>query len=91
MNFNTATGAANPAAPAPFDPTTGKRRARPAAIIIRPRDLMAMLSVSRHGLARMVADEGLPAPIQLGPRSLGFLKAEIDAWLEARKAARNAA
>lgn len=63
-------------------------KARPASIIIRPRDLMAMLSVSRHGLTRMVQDEGLPQPIQLGPRSVGFVKAEVEAWLEARKAAR---
>jgi prophage regulatory protein len=65
-------------------------KARPASIIIRPRDLMAMLSVSRHGLARMVEDEGLPKPIQLGPRSVGFLKDEVETWLEARKAARAA-
>jgi prophage regulatory protein len=64
-------------------------KARPASIIIRPRDLMAMLSVSRHGLARMVEDEGLPAPIQLGPRSVGFVKAEIEEWLESRKARRD--
>ena len=63
-------------------------KVRPASIIIRPRDLMAMLSVSRHGLARMVADEGLPAPIQLGPRSVGFLKDEVEQWVEARKAQR---
>jgi predicted DNA-binding transcriptional regulator AlpA len=61
---------------------------RPASIIIRPRDLMAMLSVSRHGLARMVQDEGLPAPIQLGPRSVGYLKDEVEQWLDARKMAR---
>jgi prophage regulatory protein len=91
MNFNPATSAANPPAAAPFEPITGKRRARPASIIIRPRDLMALLSVSRHGLARMVADEGLPAPIQLGPRSLGFVKAEVDKWLADRMAARDAA
>lgn len=66
-------------------------KSRPASIIIRPRDLMAMLSVSRHGLARMIEDEGLKPPIQLGPRSVGFVKAEVDEWLEARKAARPAA
>lgn len=63
-------------------------RPRPASIIIRPRDLMAMLSVSRHGLARMIEDEGLPRPIQLGPRSLGFIKEEVEQWLEQRKAQR---
>lgn len=61
---------------------------RPNPIIIRPRDLQAMLCVSRHGLARMVADEGLPKPIQLGPRSVGYLKEEVEAWIEKRKAQR---
>jgi len=51
---------------------------------------MAMMSVSRHGLTRMISDEGFPAPIQLGPRSAGFLKAEVEAWIEGRKAKREA-
>ena len=68
--------------------TERAERSRPASIIIRPRDLMSLLSVSRHGLRRMVDDEGLPAPIQLGPRSIGFVKAEVDAWLESRMTAR---
>lgn len=58
---------------------------RPEALIIRPRDLMALFSVSRHGLCKI---DGLPAPIKLGPRSIGYLKVEIDAFIEARKAAR---
>lgn len=49
---------------------------------------MALLSVSRHGLSRMIQDEGFPKPIQLGPRSQGFLKEEVHAWIETRKAAR---
>lgn len=65
-------------------------RQRPEAMIIRPRDVMALLCMSRHGLSRMIQDEGFPAPIQLGPRSAGFLKAEVDAWIEARKAKRDA-
>ena len=69
---------------------TTQARTRPASIIIRPRDLQALLSVSRHGLSRMVEDEGLPPPIQLGPRSVGFVKAEVEEWLEGRKAARAA-
>ncbi|GLJ00468.1 AlpA family transcriptional regulator [Sphingobium sp. BS19] len=66
-----------------------ERRSRPPAIIIRPRDVMALLCVSRHGLSRMMQDEGFPMPIKLGPRSLGYLKREVDAWLEARMAARS--
>lgn len=84
MNFDPLTKA-RPTTQPGFDPATGKRRARPEAIIIRPRDLMALLSVSRHGLSKI---EGLPAPIKLGPRSIGYLKAEIDAFIEARMAAR---
>lgn len=64
---------------------------RPEAIIKRPRDVMALLSVSRHGLTRMIEDGGFPKPIKLGPRSIGFIKVEVDAWLNARMAARDAA
>jgi len=70
--------------------TKQAERSRLAAIIIRPRDVMALLSMSRHGLTRMIRDAGFPAPIQLGPRSAGFLKAEVESWLEARKAQRDA-
>lgn len=58
---------------------------------IRPRDLMREYGCGKHGLAILIRDHGHPAPIALGSRSKMFLRAEVDTWLEARKAARDAA
>ena len=58
---------------------------------IRPRDLMREYGIGKHGLAILIANEGHPKPIALGARSKMFLRAEVDAWLTERKAARDAA
>lgn len=58
--------------------------------IIRPRPLMQELGVNRHGLKIMREREGFPNPIQLGARSVGYLRSEVDAWVESRKAERDA-
>lgn len=58
---------------------------------IRPRALMAEYGVGKHGLAILIEREGHPKPIELGKRSKMFLRAEVDAWLAARMAARDAA
>jgi predicted DNA-binding transcriptional regulator AlpA len=52
---------------------------------------MREYQVGKHGLAILIRDHGHPKPIALGKRSSMFLRSEIDAWLEARKAARDAA
>ena len=57
--------------------------------IVRPGPLMEELGVTRHGLKIMRERKGFPDPIQLGERSVGYLREEVDAWLEARKAERN--
>lgn len=67
--------------PAPVQPTYG----------IRPRDLMREYGIGKHGLSILIDKEGHPKPIALGARSKMFIRAEVDAWLEARKAARDAA
>ena len=59
--------------------------------IIRPGPLMRELGVNRHGLKIMREREGFPNPIKLGARSVGYLRQEVDAWLEQRKAERDAA
>lgn len=63
----------------------------PPTIGIRPRELMREYGIGKHGLAILIEKEGHPKPIALGKRSSMFLRSEIDAWLEARKAARDAA
>ena len=34
--------------------------------------------------------EGFPRPIALGPRSVGWIEEEVDAWIEVRRAKRDA-
>lgn len=58
---------------------------------VRPRDWMREIGVGKHGLSILIEKEGHPKPIALGARSKMFIRAELDAWLEARKAARDAA
>lgn len=58
---------------------------------IRPRDLMREYGIGKHGLAILIEKEGHPKPIALGARSKMFLRAEVDAWLASRMAARDAA
>lgn len=62
-------------------------KSRPNPVVIRPRDLQAMLGLSRHGLGKITQLR----PIKLGERSVGYLKDEVDAFLEERRAARDAA
>lgn len=59
--------------------------------IIRPGPLMEELGVNRHGLKIMRERECFPNPIKLGARSVGYLRSEVDAWVESRKAERDAA
>jgi len=61
----------------------------PDRIIYRQRDLQALLGLSRNAIERLMAEEGLSAPIQLGPRSKGWLASEVHAWLDRRKAERD--
>ena len=59
-------------------------------LIYRQRDLQALLGLSRNAIERLMADEGLSPPIQLGPRSKGWLAEEVHSWLDRRKAERDA-
>lgn len=64
---------------------------RPGRLIYRLPELRAVLGgVSRNAIERMMADEGLSAPIKLGPRSKGWVAAEVHDWLDRRVAERNA-
>jgi prophage regulatory protein len=58
-------------------------------LIYRQRDLQQLLGLSRNAIERLMAEEGLSAPIQLGPRSKGWLASEVHDWLERRKVERN--
>jgi prophage regulatory protein len=57
-------------------------------LIYRQRDLQALLGLSRNAIERLILEHGFSAPIQLGPRSKGWLASEVHDWLERRKAER---
>ena len=52
--------------------------------IIRKRALSQKLAVSECTLWRWVRSGRLPAPIRLGPNTVGWREADIDTWLEQR-------
>ena len=60
----------------------------PGRLIYRQRDLQQLLGLSRNAIERLMAEEGLSAPIQLGPRSKGWVASEVHDWLERRKVER---
>ena len=56
--------------------------------VVRKRKVCEMLGVSPATLWRWTRRKGFPAPIQLGPNTVGWLTTEIDEWLAARAAER---
>jgi prophage regulatory protein len=60
----------------------------PARKYIRAQELATILAVHRTTLWRWVRDGHLPRPVQLGPNTVAWNSAEIEAWLTARAGAR---
>ncbi|RMA61643.1 AlpA family transcriptional regulator [Acidovorax sp. 100] len=56
-------------------------------IVWRPKQVAVLLDISRATLSRWRKTPGFPQPVQLGPRCVGFLRSDIDAWLASRKGA----
>lgn len=61
------------------------------ARITKSRPLCARLGISRSTLWREVHEDRFPKPIEISPRSFGWIEAEVDAWLAARIQQREAA
>lgn len=58
---------------------------REALKILRRKQLESRLGLSRSTIYSMVAANELPPPIRLGSgRAVGWIEAEIDAWLAAQ-------
>ena len=56
-------------------------------LIQRKPSVLAQLGVSDTTLRRWMADDGFPRPRQLGPRAVGWIASEVEAWLHARPTA----
>lgn len=58
------------------------------AEIYRERDVLALLAVSKATLWRWRKSGSFPAPIQLGPNTVGWRREVIENWLSSRPIAR---
>lgn len=65
-------------------PKTTVEPGEESPVVLRFKHVLHRLAISRSAIyARMAADD-FPQALQLGPRAIGWLKADIDAWLESR-------
>lgn len=55
--------------------------------LIRPRDVRAVVGLSRSRVYELVQAGQFPKPIRLSERAVGWRRADLDAWLAAREAA----
>ena len=57
----------------------------PREEILRTKELIRMLGLSRTSLWRFERDEDFPKRVQLGVRSIGWKLSEINAWIKGRQ------
>lgn len=55
------------------------------------KDVKSKVSLAQSTIYKMMANEEFPKPVQLTSNRVGWVEAEIDAWLEQRVALRDAA
>lgn len=58
---------------------------------LRRHEVEARTGLGRSTIYAMMAQGAFPKPIKLGARAVAWPESEIAAWLESRKAARDAA
>lgn len=59
--------------------------------LISPKDAARMCAMSRTMLNRYRAEKRFPQAVSLGDRRIAFVRAEVQAWIDERIAARVAA
>lgn len=57
--------------------------------IIRIKQVIQATGLPRSSLYKRIAEGGFPKPVPLGGRSVGWLEAEIMAWLQRKIAERD--
>lgn len=55
--------------------------------ILRRKQVEALTGLSRSTIYAWVRDGIFPGPISLGPKAVGWLQSELDAWLAERASA----
>jgi len=68
------------------DVSSGAARVR----ILRRPAVADRTGLSPTSLWRHIQRGEFPKPVSLGPRAVGWVESEVDAWIEARARARNA-
>jgi prophage regulatory protein len=61
-----------------------------APLIISVKDVCQLTTLSRAFISKVRRNGNFPAPVHLGEKRIGFVRTEVEAWLEARIAARPA-
>ncbi|MXY68670.1 MAG: AlpA family transcriptional regulator [Acidobacteriia bacterium] len=57
--------------------------------VLRLPDVVARVGLSKSTLWRRINDGEFPEPIKLGPRAVGWLEEEVDAWIKSRSRTAN--
>ena len=52
--------------------------------ILRLPDVQKKIGLSRSSINQYVSEGSFPAPIELGPRAVGWIEAEVDEWIQGR-------
>lgn len=58
--------------------------------LVSMKSVCAITSMSRTMVNALRADGAFPVAVELGPRRIGFVRDEVEAWIDARIAARPA-
>lgn len=58
--------------------------------LMTPKEAAAATTFSRTMLAIMAKDKKFPSPVPLGEKRIAFVRAEVEAWIDSRIAARAA-
>jgi prophage regulatory protein len=56
----------------------------PRSAILRRRDVQSRTGLSKSSLYRSTKEGTFPAPVRIGPRCVGWIEAEVQAWIERR-------
>jgi len=59
-------------------------------VVFRLPDVLGMIGLSRASVYRMVQAGTFPQPVRLSPGAVGWMRSEVESWLDGRIAARNA-
>jgi prophage regulatory protein len=61
----------------------------PRRRVLRLPEVLQRTAKRRTSLLQAVRRGDFPRPIRLGPRAIGFVESEIEAWIDARMAERD--